>query len=850
MANWFDSAEVDARVEAQLAKMSLEDKVRLVSGQLAVDRTGTVPPMPEGLPELMLSDGPAGVRIADPSPEGRRSTALPAPIALAATWDEELAHKYGNIIGIEAAASGVNVLLGPAVDIARAPLAGRTFESFGEDPLLAARMVTPEVRAVQAQGVLACIKHYIVNNQEYQRGSLDVQVDERTLHEIYLPAFAAVIQQAQIASVMGSYNRINGTYACENPVTLTGILREELGFRGFVMTDYLASHGMLESAQAGLEWELGTLRWGEKLLAAVQAGEMPLGLLDEMTRRILRPVFGLGLADRPRTLGSWEMEEHSRVAREIAEASLVLLKNEGAILPLDAEKLHSVAVIGVDAGTVSAAGGGSACVRPLKAVSLLEGIQQRLGDAVRVDYAPGVDPVGPGVLLPGPAAIPSGFYPGGVSVSYWNTPDFSGEPLITRTEPRIEFNYGFTDIFAGLQNGIAKFLFKPKEVTGRLSARAEGRLSIPLDGEYELSLTCLGLARLYINDQLVLDTSGAPAVQMVGNSLAEVYAIRLALAGGQEYAVRVEYSNFEVGELQFNQAMLRLGWNAPAGVVDPAIRQACALAEHAGVVIVAARTYETEEIDRPVMTLPDHQDALISALVAVNPKVIVVLMSGSAVDCTAWQESTPAILEAWYAGQEQGSAIARLLFGDCNPSGRLPLTFPRTLQDGVLASPEQYPGVGGKLHYSEGLFVGYRGMERSGLRAQYPFGFGLAYTTFAYSHIEVDPLQGDGTGKISISFRVGNTGNREGLETAQVYLSLPDSTGMAGKRLAGWAQVSLQPGENRRVTICLDPQDGNHPLSFWSENMHGWQIAAGEYRLWVGASSADIRLSSGFKIVK
>ena len=414
---WNESEQVDQQVERILAQWTLEDKIDLVSGRLAVGDDGSVPALPSGLPLLALADGPGGIRVANPTLTDHRATALPAPIALAATWDPELARLYGDILGAEAAATGHNIFLGPAVDIARAPLGGRTFESFGEDPLLQASLVGPEIRAIQSHAVLACIKHYILNNQETLRNSIDVHVDQRTLQEIYLPPFAAAVSEGRVAAAMGSYNRIDGVYACENYRTLTGLLRDQLGFRGFVMSDFLANASTAPSALAGLDWELGARMWGPRLLAAVQAGEVAPDTIDEMVRRILRPIVGLGLAERPLQPRPLPVHEHGATARAIAEQGIVLLKNDAGLLPLDGEALRTIAVIGVDADNISAAGGGSGCVQPSYAVSVLDAVRQRAGAGVSVLFAPGVDPITPGALLPGLPALPSDFFtqPGGAT---------------------------------------------------------------------------------------------------------------------------------------------------------------------------------------------------------------------------------------------------------------------------------------------------------------------------------------------------------------------------------------------------------------------------------------------------
>ena len=779
---WNDSLAVDQQVEQLLTHLTLEDKINFVSGKLAVADDGTVPALPEDLPVLALADGPAGIRVANPALFDHRATALPAPIALAATWDPDLARRYGDVLGAEATATGHNIFLGPAVDIARAPLGGRTFESFGEDPLLQARLVAPEIRAIQAHAVVVCIKHYIVNNQEVQRNSIDVHVDERTLQEIYLPPFAAAVREGRVGAVMGSYNRINGTYACENQYTLTELLRGQLGFRGFVMSDFFATQSTAASAHAGLDWELGTKMWGPRLLEAVQAGDVSVEVIVEMVRRILRPIVGLGLPDHPLEVRPLPVQEHSAEARELAEQGIVLLKNAGRLLPLASEGIRSIAVIGPDADNVSAAGGGSGYVQPAYTVSALEGIRRRAGEGVHVAYAPGVDPIGPGVLLPGFPAIPSRFFTPageaqsgpGLRVEYWATPNFEGKPTVVRIEPRAELNFGFFDLFPGLSASSPKLPAKPAGLKGRISVRWTGRLAAPASGDYTVSLTCLGTARLFLDGQVLIDsaasgreTSSTPrlrngarfggATGAVTVNTATVY-----LAAGDSRAVVVEYAADAPGNWFFDEAMLRLGWQPPADVMDPSMAQAAALARQSDVAVVVVRTYETEEMDRPNLRLPNEQDQLIRAVAAANPRTVVVLMNASPVDTASWDAGVPAVVEAWYAGQEQGNAVASVVFGDVNPAGKLPLTFPRNEIATPIATPAQYPGIDGVVHYSEGVFVGYRGYDQLEIVPQYPFGHGLSYTSFEYSHLRLTPDILDGTQAIQVRFASRTRGLAQG----------------------------------------------------------------------------------------
>ena len=837
--DWPHSNEVETQVERILEQFSLEDKIKLVSGQF-VRSSGLQPPA--GLPAFNLCDGPAGIRSSPEATNTTHVTALPAPIALAATWSAELAHKYGDVLGLEAKLTGHNVLLGPAVDMARAPLAGRTFESFGEDPLLQSRMIVPEVQAIQAHGVQTCLKHFVVNNQEHDRNSIDVRIDDRSLHEIYLPPFEAAIKLGGAASVMGSYNRINGTFACENPQVLSSILRDELGFRGWVMSDFLANHSTVESANAGLEWELTmpfASRWREKLLEAVQQNQVTLETLNEMVRRILRPMVGLGILES----GSEQpipVLEHAAIALEIAEQSIVLLKNQNQLLPLSSS-VKSIAVIGADADNVSAAGGGSALVKPpLCEISVLEGLRERAGSDVRVGYAPGTDPISTGALLSGPSAIPAAVFEAGLHATYWNNLNFEGEPVLSRLEPSVDFIRGFTDFEGGkLSAASQKSVPIPSSIEPRFSARWTGVLVPTSSGNHLLSLTCAGAARLFIDEQLVLEVQSQlelhPGSLHWNGSGATVSTVTRGFEVGKKYDIRLEYAT-EIPELHMLYgAQLRLGWQAPAGTLTPLMLEAVELARASDVAVIVARTLETEFMDRTSFELPNGQAKLIRAVGAVNPKTIVMLMSGSSLELSNWEDAVPAILEAWYPGQEQGHAVARVLFGDVNPSGKLPVTFPIAFD--MFKTPSlEYPGSNGTVTYSEGLKIGYRAYDQSGIEPRYAFGFGLSYTTFAYSKLEIT----SSGQSFSLQFDLKNTGDHDGIEIAQVYLEMPASAEAPPKKLVGWARVSLKAGEQQSVTVTLDSQSLEHPFSRWN---HGWQIVPGAYRVFVGRSSRDIELA-------
>ncbi len=830
---WDEMPEIEARIDALIAKLTLDQKIDLVSGV-----AGVIHP---DLGELTIADGPAGLRRATMQEVQGQATQLPAPIAVAATWDEAMARRHGEVIGAEAAATGIRLMLAPAVDINRTPLSGRSFESFGEDPLLQARMATGVIRGIQAHRVMACVKHYLVNNQEYQRNFIDVRVDERALQEIYLPPYAAAVQAGKVAAVLGSYNKINGEWACGNHHTLTEVLREQFGFRGFTVTDFMAQHETALSPGAGLDRELGPREWGDKLRAAVQAGDVAEAQLDAMLRRQMRPQVAMGQLDHPLEPKPIPAEQHGAMAREIAERSLVLLKNEG-LLPLQAGQMASIAVIGSDADNISASCGGSAHVEPTYAVSVLDGLRARAGANVRVVYAQGVEPVTAGALAPGLAVMPSALLTlegaeseHGLRAEYWPNPNFEGAPALSRIDAVVELNQILFDAPALSASSPKRSSLVPN-LLPRFSARWTGVFTAPADGEYVLSLSALGSARLWLDGELCIEIDG----KTTPSDVAQVQTTRLNFVAGQRHAVKIEYVADAPAISFLYGAQMRLGWAPPAQVLPPLMQQAVDLAAQSDVAIVVARTCELEGMDRPSLQLPNDQARLIRAVAAANPRTAVVLMSGSAVATASWDGDVPAVLAAWFAGQEQGNAVARVLFGDVDAQGRLPITFPMSDDRTALTTREQYPGTGGTVQYREGVFVGYRGYDQLGIEPRFPFGHGLSYTQFAYDDLRITPATTDGRSEVTISFEVANVGARAGVAVAQVYLGLPADANEPPRRLAGWARMELAPGERRRAVVMLQPSSFERPFEIWEG---GWRVAAGDVRVEIGASSRDIRLT-------
>ncbi len=885
--SWADSPEIEARIDELLAQMSLEEKAEFVTGgwnfnygffSAGLDRLG--------IPNMQMADGPAGVRINRGDVHDGRATALPAPIALAATWDPEQAHEYGTVIGVECRATDHNVSLGPAVDIARVPVAGRTFESYGEDPVLTARIGVGVVQGVQAQGVQACAKHYALNNQEHERSSISSEVDERTTREIYLPSFEALIREGGVASMMASFNKVNGTFVCEHTELLHDILRDDLGFRGWIMSDFGANHSTAEAANAGLDNEQpGAGFWGGQLADAVRRGEVTEEALDTKIRNTLRPIIGLGQMENPVGISEFDEDAHHIAAQRIAEDSMVLLHNDG-ILPL--REVRTVALIGPDVDADTARGGGSSMVKPTRVTSPLGGLTEALGSQVQVEIAYGTDPITPGAVLKGPDPIPSGFLTTpegepGLHAEYWTNTDFGGDPFTVRTDTQLDLNLGFFN-FPGFNAHSGRYVPLPGELNGQISARWHTDLTPPVDGLYVLALSVLGEGRMWLDGELVLDSVSRPKdaaadasqPSPVGASVSESasepgteqatgygyaygagqpetsgepgavsqYLHAVELSAGRSYRIVVEYKandssqGFELG------AQVRLGWVAPPEVVAPSVVEAAALAARSDVAVVVVRTYESEGEDRPHLRLPNGQNELIREVLKANPRTVVVLMTGSPVAVNAWGGAPAALLQAWFPGQAQGGALGRVLTGAAEPGGRLPLTFPASLAQTPARDPLSYPGAKGRVTYTEGVLVGYRGFATEGLEPAYPFGHGLGYTRFEFEDLQIaDSSEDEAVARVSCTIR--NSGPREGSEVVQLYVgTLPTETITPSRQLAAFQKVRLAAGASQRVTLEIP----RRAVSYYDVDRHGWTTPAGEVEMFLGASVSDVRLTGVIRV--
>ncbi|MGA9887171.1 MAG: glycoside hydrolase family 3 C-terminal domain-containing protein, partial [Candidatus Acidiferrales bacterium] len=702
----------DERADLLVKQMTLDEKIQLLHGFFgaplgklvptapprALGGDGFVPGIPRlGIPDLNLIGAGLGVTDLGHRANGQ-STELPSSLAETSSWDLEIAYAAGKVIGEETRAEGFNVSLGGGIDVTREPRNGRNFEYHGENPLLAGKITGQELRAIQDQGVVADIKHYVINDQESGRFTVSSNLDKRSMREIDLLAFEIAIKDSGVGTVMCAYNRVNDVYSCENDYLLNEVLKKDWGFRGWVMSDCGATHSTVKAANAGLDQEFFLSQYfSAPLKEAVEKGEVPMARLDDMVHRILRTLFTVGVMDHPPVVTPINVEKDADIAQHIEEQGAVLLKNADGQLPLDASKVRSIAVIGSHADIAVLSGGGSAQVNPVG------------GNAV-------------------------------------------------------------------------------------------------------------------------------PAKPVADDDTDAFLAIRVWDPSSPLRAIRAKSPQSKV--------VFALGLDAGA---------AAKLASDSEVAIVFAHQHTHENADLKSLALPDEQDELIRRVVAANAHTIVVLENGDPL-LMPWLDSVKAVLETWYPGPRGGEAIANILFGDVNPSGKLVLSFPKSEADlprPVLQGPPA-PPAGQKpdanvltrdtffdVNYSEGMKVGYCWYDAENKEPLFPFGFGLSYSSFAYTKLRVDSAR-----PVSVAFSLKNTSQRAGAEVAQVYLGLPTSAGEPPKRLVGWKKVKLDPGETQEVNVSIAARS----LAIFDDARNLWEIVPGEYRVFVGGSSRETPLTQTFRI--
>ena len=795
---WLDSNQpIAQRVSELMSAMTLDQEDFLVEGH----GTANEPPTPEGnpyvfwmpgisfscgsIPPLGEEDGPAGVA------DGLSGvTQLPAGVGLAATFDSSLARQYGQVLGSEEWGKGADVNLGPTINIDRDPRWGRSFEAFTEDPFLNASLATSEIDGVQSTGEMSQVKHFAAYNQETNRNTPqdDVIVDQRTLNEIYFPAFQAAVQQSKAASVMCSYATVNGDYACQSPFLMNDTLDQEWGYPGFVTSDYNALHSTTGGAFAGLDQEQPMNQdtfFGSSLETDVENGTIPRAVINTMVQRILTEMFRFNLFTSPPTgnpFSTVTSPAHQAVGTDVADTAATLLKNSSHTLPLSANHAGTVAVIGPAASAQPIyGGGGSAYVNPSSTVTPLAGLSAAAGPGTTVTYTQGL-PTDTSL-----DAIPAA----DLSPAFVPITSFS--------------NFGQT-------------------YTGTLTA--------PETGTYVLAIT--NPCGCYTPEYLTLD--GKQLIADPATPPVDTYSVAVNLVQGQQYT------------LELSGALVSaLTWARPSDLVSGIADAAAAAKAAKTAVVVVSDDTESEATDRPSLNLPSAQDELISAVAAANPNTVVVVDAGAPI-AMPWLSQVSSVLDAWYPGQSNGTSLADVLFGKVDPSGHLPVTFPTSLAQVPASTPAQFPGVNGQVQYSEGIDVGYRFYDANHETPMFPFGFGLSYTRFAFSGLRVSRSTVDGVSDVNVSATVTNVGKTAGADVAQLYLGDPASTGEPPRQLVGFQRVQLAPGRSTRVQFTVTPRDE----WWYDDGANGWTSTPGLYRVYVGDSSAlaNLPLRDAFQVTE
>lgn len=838
-----------AQIEALLKALTLEEKVALMAGR---DFWQTTPVPRLGIPSLKLSDGPNGAR--GDTASRKHAACFPVGVALGATFDTDLVAAVGRAIAEDGKQTKhVHGLLGPTINLHRHTTGGRNFECYGEDPLHTGHLAAAFVQGVQSQGVAACIKHFVANDQEYHRHTISAEVDERTLREIYLQPFETAVADADPWLVMSSYNRVNGEYASSHNRLLRDVLKTEWGFRGAVVSDWGAALETVANANAGMDLEMpGPSRSrGSALVEAVQRGDVEQAVIDDSVRRILllaQLTGALTAAESSLTDNASENDtpilpedeedrpQHRALARKAAADGMVLLTNDG-FLPIK-PTLRRVAVIGPSAASGQIQGGGSSAVLSHPPSSPLDGLRAAL-PRTQLDYAKGCAS-NRYLPIPGPGMLRTPDGRDGLEMALYNPG--ANEPSLVRPV-RIRFNpMGSVLPLNGYGAG---------QVSGKFKALLHGTFTPEDSGAYEFSLMSAGLARLFIDDTEVIDnwTQWTPGDSFFGNGSTE-RRVTLDMVAGKPVDYRIEFENPEHGGM-ITGVRYGIDRQDPEDLFEQALAAANA-AEAAILVLGSHPDWESEGHDRADLSLPGRQAELVQAVTAVNPNTIVVLNTGGAI-AMPWLGKPRAVVQAWLPGEEFGNALADILTGAVNPSGRLPATFPRKLSD--TPAYTNYPGEHGRVRYGEGVFIGYRWFDARQIRPLAAFGHGLSYTTFAYENFTAKTI-GD---EIHARLDIVNTGDRAGQEVVQLYLGFPDSkVAQPPKVLRAFSKHMLQPGARETISFTLGERD----LRYWheplpvdentdrsgSESTAGWRRERGRVQVMVGASSRDIRSRRTVKI--
>lgn len=802
------NTDVEARVASLLGKMTLDEKIKMLSGDPKDDMH--IPGIKRlSIPELKFSDGPVGVRV------WGRATAYPSGAMLASSWDIDGARAMGKALGRDSRARGVHVLLAPGCDLYRVPQCGRNFEYFGEDPFLSSRITVGYVQGVQSEHVATSVKHYAANDQEILRDSVDTIVDERRLHEICFPPFKAAVQEANAWTLMAAYNKVNGEWCTANSYLLTDVLRKQWGFKGVLMSDWGAVHDCLGPLTAGTDLEMGhgVHYTPDNIKRFLQEGKVQQEQIDEHVRRILRMSLALGFFDHEQEDKSIPLNDPTSAdaALRVAREGLVLLKNENQFLPLDRAKAKSILVIGPNAFPSMVTGGGSSQTEAFSAISLLDSVRKLAGNGINVQYIPtwiGANPTATTAFNMGTIyEVVNDQGQRGVKAEYFGDTDLSGKPVLSRAESNVNFMWGSWHPVDQIS-------------TPTFSARFTGKIRAPQSDLYTLSCSSDN-ARVLMDGKLLFDTQGAQSktLKMEADETHEISIEYRHLAGPASVQFTWGKANKE-----FSEEQIKILKEADAVIAG-----------------VGLNNYlECEGFDRPY-DLPADQLDLLRQAAKYNPHLLAVLNCGGNLGIEKWLADVSALIHAWYPGQNGNLAVAEAIFGDLNPSGKLPDTFEKRWEDSPAFG--NYPGTsdnGGRVEYKEGIYVGYRWFDKKNIAPTFPFGYGLSYTSFLMHDLD---LKKSGT-DVETTLKVSNTGKRDGTEVVQVYVRpLNSSIDRPVQELKGFARVSLKAGETKTVSIPLNAD----AFATYDSKTHAWINPEGQYEIAVGSSSRDIHCSQSIK---
>lgn len=777
-----------------VSRMTLDEKIACLSGKTSFSLREN-PRL--GIPEIRLADGPQGIRNHAP-----HSTLYPCGILAAATWNRDIVNRYGRSLGDDARARGVGILLGPGVNIYRSPLCGRNYEYMGEDPYLTSEMAVQYIDGVQSRGVIATVKHFAANNQEWNRHHASSDVDERTLHEIYFPAFRKAVQVAGVGAVMNSYNLLNGVHATENRWLNTDILRDLWGFDGILMSDWTSVYSTVNAANSGLDLEMpkAVHYTTDKIKEAIATGRVSEQTIDRKVEHLLSTFIAFGLLDRVQADPAIALDHapSRETALEVAREGIVLLKNSDNMLPLRG----TTVVLGPNADTIQS-GGGSGSVSPFRVMPVSRALKSlnkktvMLGDSELYHD------------ISGDIYTDSTFSTKGFAGRYFKNQKREGTPDVERTDAAVSFHWEYAAPFKDFPDDHFSATW-----TGYYRPTKDGLLKIRIGGDDGY--------RLSVNDAVVTGDWG--------NHAYSTRETQFEIKAGETYKFHIDYfDNISSANIDCSLQLLD----------EERLSRELRRADNVVYCTGFNGNIEGEGFDRS-FTLPDYQNRFINKVAALNPNLAVVINAGGGIDFTPWADNAKAILMAWYPGQEGGQAIAEILTGRLSPSGKLPISIERAVADNPVASSyhENAPSARECTHvdYTEGIFSGYRGYDRTGVKPLYPFGFGLSYSTFAFDNLEVRNL---GDGRVEVSLDITNTGRREASEVAQIYVrDVECKVPRPLKELKGFEKVNLRPGETRRVTVTLDRE----AFAFYDLDSHDFVVEPGEFIIFAGNSSDNLPL--------